>query len=73
MAGKKTVLSDIEAMLNEPSDSGFNVILMIFNSLQELSKDPGSLAVRTLVRQTEKPLQNILTVCQVILKSCKMI
>ena len=27
---KKTVLSDIEAMLNEPSDSGFNVILMIF-------------------------------------------
>lgn len=50
---KKTVLSDIEAMLNEPSDSGFNVILdEFFNSLQELSKDPGSLAVRTLVRQT---------------------
>lgn len=50
---KKTVLSDIESMLNEPSDSGFNVILDdFFNSLQELSKDPGSLAVRTLVRQT---------------------
>ena len=57
MAGKKTVLSDIEAMLNEPSDSGFNVILdEFFNSLQELSKDPGSLAVRTLVRQTGETL-----------------
>lgn len=54
---KKTVLSDIEAMLNEPSDSGFNVILdEFFNSLQELSKDPGSLAVRTLVRQTGETL-----------------
>ncbi|TYQ15015.1 UNVERIFIED_CONTAM: flagellar hook-associated protein 1 FlgK [Acetivibrio alkalicellulosi] len=50
---KKTALADMEAMFNEPSDSGFNVILdEFFNSLQELAKDPGSQAVRTLVRET---------------------
>jgi flagellar hook-associated protein 1 FlgK len=49
---KNEVLSDIEATFNEPSDSGFSSIISdFFFSLQELSKDPGSPAVRALVRQ----------------------
>ena len=49
---KQEVLSDIEVTFNEPSNSGFTTIMNDFyNSLQELAKDPGSTAVRSLVRQ----------------------
>lgn len=49
---KDEVLSDIEATFNEPSDSGFTTIMNDFyNSLQELAKDPGSEAVRALVKE----------------------
>jgi flagellar hook-associated protein 1 FlgK len=51
-AAKQEVLSDIEVTFNEPSDSGFTTIMNDFyNALQELGKDPGSTAVRSLVRQ----------------------
>ena len=51
-ATKKEVLSDIETTFNEPSNSGFTTIMNNFYaSMQELTKDPGSEAVRTLVRQ----------------------
>jgi flagellar hook-associated protein 1 len=50
---KKGLLSEIEAIFNEPSDSGFvKVIEEFYNALHELSKDPGSLAVRSVVKQT---------------------
>lgn len=49
---KSEVLDDIETTFNEPSDSGFTTILGDFySSLQELGKDPGSSAVRALVKQ----------------------
>ncbi|NJD01022.1 MAG: flagellar hook-associated protein FlgK [Ruminiclostridium sp.] len=49
---KSEVLDDMEVTFNEPSNSGFTVILSDFyNSLQELGKDPGSTAVRALVKQ----------------------
>jgi flagellar hook-associated protein 1 len=49
---KTLMLSEIEKTFNEPSDSGFTTIMNDFyNSLQELSKNPGSGAVRALVRQ----------------------
>jgi len=49
---KEALLADMETTFNEPSDSGFNTILdEFFSSLQELSKDPSSEAVRTLVRE----------------------
>lgn len=49
---KSEVLDDIETTFNEPSDSGFTKILGDFyTSLQELAKDPGSAAVRALVKQ----------------------
>ncbi len=49
---KTELLSDIETTFNEPSDSGFNKIISDFySSLQELAKDPSSLAVRALVRE----------------------
>lgn len=49
---KQELLADMEVAFNEPSDSGFATILNEFyNSLQELSKDPGSQPVRALVRQ----------------------
>lgn len=51
-AAKREVLDDIEVTFNEPSNSGFTTILNDFyNSLQELGKDPGSSAVRALVKQ----------------------
>jgi len=47
---KSTLLSDIEKAFNEPSNSGFNkVINNFFTAVQELSKDPSSLAVRKLL------------------------
>ena len=49
---KREVLADMEATFNEPSDSGFATIMSDFyNSLQELGKDPGSAAVRALVKE----------------------
>lgn len=49
---KRTMLSEVEATFNEPSDSGFNTIMNDFyNSLQELAKDPGSEAIRSVVQE----------------------
>jgi len=49
---KEEALSDLEAIFNEPSDSGFATIMNDFyDSLQELAKDPSSAAVRALVKQ----------------------
>lgn len=49
---KREVLADMEAMFNEPSESGFTAVMNeFFNSLQELSKDPSSQAVRALVKE----------------------
>lgn len=49
---KNTSLSDIEATFNEPSDSGFNTVLDdFFSSIQELSKNPSSLATRASVKE----------------------
>jgi len=46
------VLENIEATLNEPSDSGIRQLMDdYFDSLQELNKNPESLSVRTLVRE----------------------
>ena len=56
---KKEVLSDLEAIFNEPSNSGFTVVMNdFFNSLQELTKDPSSAAVRALVKQRGVTLAN---------------
>lgn len=49
---KSEALSDLEAIFNEPSGSGFTTILgEFYSSLQELTKDPGSPAARALVQQ----------------------
>lgn len=49
---KTKLLSEVETTFNEPSDSGFTTVTNEFyNSLQELAKDPSSLAVRALVRE----------------------
>ncbi len=49
---KENVLSNIEAILNEPSESGISkVVDQFYSSLQELSKNPESLTTRALVRQ----------------------
>jgi len=49
---KEDVLKNIEAILNEPSDSGIsNVVDQFYSALQELSKNPESLTTRALVRQ----------------------
>jgi flagellar hook-associated protein 1 FlgK len=46
------MLGDVEAIFNEPSDSGFNTTMNDFYSgLQELAKDPSSDAVRAVVRE----------------------
>lgn len=50
---KKALLSELEVTFNEPSTSGFSTIMdEFFGSLQELSKDPTSKSVRTLVKET---------------------
>jgi flagellar hook-associated protein 1 FlgK len=49
---KRALMADLEATFNEPSNSGFSTMLdEFFNSLQELAKDPGSEAVRALVKE----------------------
>lgn len=51
-AQKEDVLSTIEAILNEPSDSGISTVVdQFYSALQELSKNPESLTTRALVRQ----------------------
>ncbi|MDI6707246.1 MAG: flagellar basal body protein, partial [Bacillota bacterium] len=46
---RSDILSQIEAVFNEPSDAGLNTVIdSFFSSLQELAKDPGSLTVRAL-------------------------
>ncbi|HAA89837.1 MAG TPA: flagellar hook-associated protein FlgK, partial [Peptococcaceae bacterium] len=49
---RENALEKIEVILNEPSDSGLRSVLEAFwQSLEELSKNPESLAVRSVVRQ----------------------
>lgn len=49
---KKALLSEMEVTFNEPSNSGFSTIMdEYFGALQELSKDPTSESVRTLVKE----------------------
>lgn len=49
---KKTLLGDIQAVFNEPSESGFNAVLNdFFSAIHELSKDPSSLAARAVVKE----------------------
>jgi len=49
---KSEVLSTIEAIFNEPSDSSIRTVFdQFFASLQELSQNPESLTTRALVRQ----------------------
>lgn len=51
-AQKEDVLKTIEAVLNEPSDSGISkVVDQFYSALQELNKNPESLTTRALVRQ----------------------
>ncbi len=46
------VIQNIEATLNEPTDSGIRQLMDdFFDSIQELNKNPESLSVRTLVRE----------------------
>lgn len=49
---KNTNLDDIQAVFNEPSDSGFlTEINNFYSSLQDLSKDPTSLPARTSLKE----------------------
>ncbi len=49
---KQEGLSFIEAILNEPSDSGITTVVSeLFDSFQELSKTPETTTTRTLVRE----------------------
>lgn len=49
---KKSLMAEMEATFNEPSDSGFTKVMDDFySSLQELAKDPGSPSVRAMVKQ----------------------
>ncbi len=46
------IIENIEAILNEPTDSGIRQLMDdFFDSVQELNKNPESLSVRTLVRE----------------------
>ncbi len=54
---KADQLQEIEGMLNEPSDSGFNKVMNdYFSAMQDLSKDPSSTAARKLVVGTGQTL-----------------
>jgi flagellar hook-associated protein 1 FlgK len=56
---KAELLSEMETTFNEPSNSGFTKIMdSFYSSLQELSKDPSSPAVRALVRENGVTLAN---------------
>ncbi len=46
------IIENIEAILNEPTDSGIRQLMDdFFDSVQELNKNPESLSIRTLVRE----------------------
>ncbi|MDR5659771.1 flagellar hook-associated protein FlgK [Serpentinicella sp. ANB-PHB4] len=54
-------LMHIEAIMNEPSDTGINTVIdEFFQSLQELNKNPQELTNRSLVRQRGVALSNSL-------------
>jgi len=58
---RSEVLAEIETVFNEPSDTGLNTVIdQFFGALQELTKDPGSLTVRSLVRQRAIAFTNTL-------------
>ena len=49
---KNTLLEEMQAMYNEPSESGFNTVLnQFYDSLQQLATDPSSLSVRAAVKE----------------------
>ncbi len=49
---KFTVLEEMQAMYNEPSNSGFNTVMNNFyNLLQQLATDPSSLSTRAAVKE----------------------
>jgi len=49
---RNDMLENLEAIFNEPSDTGITTVLsQFFNSLEELSKNPESVSVRALVRE----------------------
>lgn len=49
---KNTLLEEMQAMYNEPSDSGFNKVLNDFyDTLQKLTTDPSNLSVRAAVKE----------------------
>ena len=49
---KNTLLEEMQAMYNEPSESGFNTVLNEFyDNLQRLATDPSSLSVRAAVKE----------------------
>ncbi len=55
--GREKFLSEIESIINEPSDTGVSTLLgKVFDSFQELSKHPESSNSRTVVAQQAKAL-----------------
>lgn len=49
---KEDIMSSLETVFNEPSDSGISSFIdQFFQSIQELNKNPESLTTRSLVRQ----------------------
>jgi len=52
-------LSFIESIMNEPSDTGISTVInQLFDSFQELSKNPDNLTTRSLVRQRATTFTN---------------
>lgn len=55
--GREQFLTEIESIMNEPSDTGVSSLLgKVFDSWQELSKHPESSNARTVVAQQSKAL-----------------
>jgi flagellar hook-associated protein 1 FlgK len=55
--GREKFLSEIESIINEPSDTGISTLIgKVFDSWQELSKHPESSNARTVVAQQSKAL-----------------
>jgi flagellar hook-associated protein 1 FlgK len=55
--GREQFLTEIESIMNEPSDTGVSTLLgKVFDSWQELSKHPESSNARTVVAQQSKAL-----------------
>jgi flagellar hook-associated protein 1 FlgK len=55
--GREKFLTEIESIINEPSDTGVSTLLgKVFDSWQELSKHPESSNARTVVAQQSKAL-----------------